>query len=160
MTVASLANMRSTAQRFVELLAQLGYRASLRVIPDDQYDKLWTQGDRIQAGLQGWGADFPGEAQFLPDLVSCKARFPKPGFNLSLFCDREIEAQINQALELSSTNPAGAAVVWAQVDRAVVDEAPIVPFSFEVRYDFVSPRVGNYQHHPQFGQLPAQVWVN
>ena len=159
MTVASLEGFRSTAEKFVDLLAGLGYRASLRVIPNDQYDKLWSQADRIQAGLSGWGADFPGQATFIPDLVSCDARLPFQGFNPSLFCDPEIDERIDQALARQISDLAGAPTLWAAIDKAVVDEAPIVPFSNGVSYDFVSPRVGNYQHHPHFGQLPAQMWV-
>ena len=158
--VSVLEHEEGTARKFVGLLDDLGYRASLHLIPGDEYNKIWTEGARIQAGLLGWGADFPGAANFLPDLVSCKTRYPDDGANFSHFCDRKIEAQIDQALKLSGTNAAGAAVLWAAIDKQVVDEAPIVPFSFETRYEFVSPRVGNYQYHPHFGPLPAQMWVN
>jgi peptide/nickel transport system substrate-binding protein len=157
-TVTSLEPFSSTAETFVDLLASLGYRASLRVIPEDQYAKLFKY-DRIQAGLWGWGADFPGQATFIPDLVSCDARLPYQVFNVSLFCDPEIDRRIEAAEKRQVSDPAGAPALWAEIDKAVVDEAPIIPFSNSVSYDFTSPRVGNYQHHPHYGLLPAQMWV-
>jgi peptide/nickel transport system substrate-binding protein len=115
---------------------------------------------RIQAGVQGWGAGSPGQTGCLTDLVSCASRQPAMGWNLSDFCDDKIQAQIDTALRTQITDPASATALWARVDKAVVDAAPIIPFSNEVRHDFVSPRVGNYEHHPQYGLLPAQMWVN
>jgi ABC-type transport system substrate-binding protein len=47
----------------------------------------------------------------------------------------------------------------AQVDRRVVDAAPWVFLVNPVGFDFVSERVGNYQRHPQWGVLLAQLWV-
>ena len=113
----------------------------------------------MQAGVTGWGDDFPGQASFLTSLLTCRSRRPG-GFNLSYFCNRTIDTQISEALDKQTTDPAGAAILWAKIDQAVVDEAPIVPFANEIRYDFVSPRAGNYQHHPHYGQLPSQMWVN
>jgi YVTN family beta-propeller protein len=158
--VAVLPLDRSTGHQLVELLRSLDYHVSFRVIPGNKYYWQFTQMSRIQVGVQGWGADSPGLTGYLTDLVSCGVRYPEQGFNLSDFCDVKIQAQIDEALKTQITNQADATHLWAQVDRAVVDAAPIIPFSNEIRHDFVSPRVGNYQHHPQYGLLPAQMYVN
>jgi peptide/nickel transport system substrate-binding protein len=148
-----------TGQRLRELLTSLGYHASLRLISKDGYFPFVSvRKNNVQAGVAGWEADFPGQASYLPPLVRCP---PNPGgFNLSFFCDQRIDKQIDQALAKQTTDAAGATAIWAAIDRAVVDASPIVPFSNRARYDFVSPRVGNYQYHPQYGLLPAQIWVN
>jgi ABC-type transport system substrate-binding protein len=49
--------------------------------------------------------------------------------------------------------------LWAQNDRRIVDQAPWVPLYNTRSADFVSERVGNYQHHPQWGVLVDQLWV-
>jgi peptide/nickel transport system substrate-binding protein len=157
--VATYPETRTTDQQIVELLVSLGYRASLRAIPFDDPFYAADPNHHVQAGITGWGANFPGEASFLPSLVTSQARKPGKGWNVSHFCDPTIDAQIDQALKQQTVDPAGATALWAAADQAVVDEAPIVPLSNEPRYDFVSPRVGNYQHHPHYGQLPAQMWV-
>lgn len=158
--VAVLPLDRSTGHRLVELLRSLDYDVSFRVIPGNKYYWQFTQMSQIQAGVSGWGADSPGLTDYVTSLVSCASRYPAMGFNLSDFCDAKIQAQIDEALKSQISNQAHATHVWAQVDRAVVDAAPIIPFSNEVRHDFVSPRVGNYQHHPQYGLLPAQMYIN
>jgi hypothetical protein len=47
----------------------------------------------------------------------------------------------------------------AKADRMLVDEAPIAALVNQLENDFVSARVGNYQHHPQWGILLDQLWV-
>jgi hypothetical protein len=41
----------------------------------------------------------------------------------------------------------------------VTDAAPWIAAFSERDQDFVSARVGNYQHNPQWGMLIGQVWV-
>jgi hypothetical protein len=41
----------------------------------------------------------------------------------------------------------------------VVDAAAIIPFSNNLRQDFVNRRVGNTLVHPVTGPLIAQMWV-
>ena len=39
------------------------------------------------------------------------------------------------------------------------DEEAALPLVNRRGFDFVSARVGNYQHHPQWGLLIGQLWV-
>ena len=41
----------------------------------------------------------------------------------------------------------------------LVDDGPLVPYLNLGSLDFVSERVGNYQHHPWWGILLSQLWV-
>jgi len=79
--------------------------------------------------------------------------------NWSGFCDRRIEASIQRALALQTTDPYLANQLWARVDHAIVDQAPLVPLFSHRQVDFVSRRVGNYQFNPQWGLLLDQLWV-
>ena len=79
--------------------------------------------------------------------------------NLSRYCDREIDEQITAALVQQVTDPGTASDAWADIDRAVVDAAAVIPFANNVRHDFVSRRVGNTLMHPVTGPLIAQMWV-
>jgi peptide/nickel transport system substrate-binding protein len=49
--------------------------------------------------------------------------------------------------------------LWAEVDRAIVEEAPYVWLVNPILIEFVSDRVGNYQYSPQWGTLLDQLWV-
>lgn len=60
---------------------------------------------------------------------------------------------------LQSTDPAGAAAIWAELDAAITEQAPWVPLATFNSTGFVSERVGNVQIHPQWGILVDQLWV-
>lgn len=49
--------------------------------------------------------------------------------------------------------------MWAQLDRELVEQAPVVPlFTLRLPY-LVSKRVGNWQYHPYLDVLLDQLWV-
>ncbi len=48
---------------------------------------------------------------------------------------------------------------WTRLDREVTRGAFVVPAYNPKANEFVSKRLGNYQHHPVFGLLLDQVWV-
>ena len=135
-----------TLRRVVKSLDNLGYKATF-----DYFDGHLP--DSAQVGLTGWGADYPAASNDIYELGTCHF----DSYNLSHFC--KLQPQIDRALATQATDPAGANQLWAAMDRALVDEAPIVPFSTTVRHDFTSRRVGNYQYNPQWEALVAQTWV-
>jgi peptide/nickel transport system substrate-binding protein len=86
-------------------------------------------------------------------LFSCRTP------NFSHFCDPRIEKQIGRALALQSSDSYLADRLWARVDRAVVDAAPVAPLYVLKEVDFASRRVGNFQYNPQWGVLFGQLWL-
>jgi hypothetical protein len=54
---------------------------------------------------------------------------------------------------------AGAGVLWAEIDRAIVDQVPYLWLLTLIAVQFVSERVGNNQWTPQWGALLNQLWV-
>jgi peptide/nickel transport system substrate-binding protein len=79
--------------------------------------------------------------------------------NLAEFCDRRVDAMVEQATAVPAEDPPRASVLWPKVEAAILDRAPVVPFWNQRSADFVSKRLGNYQYSPQFGFLPSQAWV-
>jgi ABC-type transport system substrate-binding protein len=149
---------------FVSLLRRLGYRSSLRVIPELEPDYVEYAGDsrnRAQIGTFGWYADFASAALFLRDLFSCDSFVPARASNrnLSAFCDPGIDATMARAAEIQASDPVPADALWAEADRALVDRAAAVPLVNQHVVGFVSERVGNYQLHPQWLVLLDQLWV-
>ena len=136
-----------------KLLQSLGYRVRLKRVSDVAYLELGGP-RRAPAGLMSWFADFPAASNYFDTFFSCRA-----AANWSEFCDRGIDAQIRKAISLQTTDPYLANRLWAQVDREIVDRAPFVPLVALKEIDIVSPRVGNYQFHPQWGVFLDQLWV-
>jgi ABC-type oligopeptide transport system substrate-binding subunit len=136
----------------VSALRGLGYDASLQVIsPNAWPGKDWN------IVVKGWGADYPAASQYLAPLASCETGVEQ--FNLSDYCDDELDKQIAVALEQQISYPASASDAWAAIDHKVVDAAAIIPIATGISQDFVSSRVGNSVFHPILGLLISQMWV-
>ena len=151
----------------VSVLKSLGYRATLDAeegAPDDfqaYYDFISNTKNEVQIGLIGWASDYPVASQFINALLSCAALVPNSNTNQNYgqFCDPAIDAQIKQALDLQVTDQSPAGELWAKIDRALVDQAAVVPLFNRQGFDRLSKRVGNYQHNPLSGMLIDQLWV-
>ena len=147
---------------YVGLLNRLGFRATLKSIPNEV--TFFT--DVVQAKFHAqtfdytWIQDYPAAADFLNLLFGCKSIQNDGGnANASQFCDHSIDRMIDKALRLQAADPYASGVQWARVDRAVVDAAPWAAVVNRTGAELVSHRVGNYQHSPQWGLLIDQLWV-
>ncbi len=142
------------ARYLVSLLRQLGYRARLEARKDwEAYSRaVFDPKTHPQSSVMGWfGTQYGAQAI---DIVKCGY-----SYNLSRFCDRGIDRDAARALSLFATDPERAAKMWAQLDHALVEQAPVVPL-FSLRVPFlVSKRVGNWQYHPYLDILLDQLWV-
>ncbi|MGH3039602.1 MAG: ABC transporter substrate-binding protein [Gaiellaceae bacterium] len=143
---------------FVSLLRLLGYRSSLRVLPtfDLYLEYVADAQNRAQTGPNAWYGDTPSPGPFLSPLFGCDSAGDP---NFSQFCDPEVDAQMRRASALQASEPVRAGALWADVDRALVDQAAAIPLFNERVVTFVSQRVGNHQFHLQWGALLDQLWV-
>ena len=135
-----------TLRHVVESLHTLGYRATLEKAND-------SRSTNYQVALGGWEFDYPAASNVIEPQLTCH----DDSYNLSNFC--ALQPAIEQTLDAQVVEPAGANQKWAAIDRAVVDDAPVVPFSTNTRHDLTSTRVGNYQYNPQWEALIDQLWV-
>jgi peptide/nickel transport system substrate-binding protein len=136
----------------IELFASLGYDANVRSVSDvDFYDPARN----FQMAFDAWGADYPAASNFITNRFTCDASSaPSAGF-----CDPEIDAMIERAIQTQTEDPAAAGALWATIDRKIVDEAPYLWLVNTIAVDFVSERVGNYQFNSQWRALLNQLWV-
>jgi len=72
------------------------------------------------------------------------------------FCNPADDELMHRALELENASPRAADALWTRVDHALVDQAASVPLVNERQVDFVSQRVGNFQHNPYWDVLADQ----
>ena len=148
-------------QYVVSLLESLGYRASLNARYEAgqgaYFTKVADPRTRAQIGFGGWGLDFPSAEDFIRPLFSCAAY--QAGSNLSGFCDRSIDAQMDRARSTQVHDPAEAIRLWQRLEDVILARAPIIPAFNRSYVVLVSARVGNYQYNPQWGILLSQLWV-
>ena len=146
----------------VQTLRQLGYRTSLRILPNSTFfDYTNDSRNHPQVISGGWSADSASAGEFISKLT-CAYFVPGDGVattDSSEFCDPGLDRQIARAAAQQATNPAAAAPMWAQLDRKLTDLAIWVPTVTPYELDFLSSRVRNYQWNPVWGALIDQFWI-
>jgi peptide/nickel transport system substrate-binding protein len=149
------------------VLNSIGLQAGVRAVPPVPdatvyFNKVADPSTQAQMGFGGWSADYPSAAGFIPPLLGCDAFVPSSpelSTNLTQFCDPSIDAQMLRATSLQAQNPPAATLLWQQIERELLAQAPLVPTTNRRVADFLSERVGNYQYHPEWGVLLSQLWV-
>lgn len=137
----------------VGVLRRLGYHARARLVPskyiDDHSQRLGKTIQLIPAGLaNGATGDF---------FTFACSTFGRS--NHRWFCDQQLERTIHAADTREARNHRAAGILWARIDRELVDRAAWVPM-VNVRWvDFVSARVHNYEADPTVGLIADQVWL-
>jgi len=153
---------RSLGLYFVGLLNSLGYKATLQALsPDIQYPYAQNSSNHPQFAFSSWYQDYPAASDFLVILLGCSSFHPNSNSspNIAEFCNKGIQAKMDQAGKMGITDPEGANKLWAQVDKEVTDQAPWVSM-FNPKYlDVLSNRVKGYQFSPQWYFLLAQASV-
>jgi peptide/nickel transport system substrate-binding protein len=152
---------RAEARQIVTLLDGLGYRATLRSLPDnvDYFSYVADSRHRAQIGPMGWAPDFPAASSML-ELLRCTAFVPASTdqVNYSQFCDRRTDQLIRSASQVPADD-AAADALWAAADKRITDQAAVVPLVNPTEVSFVSRHVGNFQYSQQWGVLYDQLWV-
>jgi ABC-type transport system substrate-binding protein/class 3 adenylate cyclase len=144
----------TVTEYFTELLESLGFQATHHVFSniDRYFGRVYAE--HPQVALAGWTLDYPSPSNSIGLLFACDA-----DNNSSGLCDAQLDRMIARARHLQSSDPPRARALWADTERRVVDLAPLVGLVNTIGHEVISPRVGNYQHSPQWGLLLDQLWV-
>ena len=137
----------------IELLDELGYVGIVEEA--GTFDEFYSPDLEFQMAFDAWFTDYPAASNFISNRFTCDNSYtPSAGF-----CDPRIDDMIDRATQMQIDDPAAAGALWAEVDRAIVDQAPYVWLVNPIAVEFVSERVGNYQFSQQFSTLLDQLWV-
>ena len=123
------------------VLRSLGYRASLRSLPDTAANRhfLYDPRSGIQVMSDGFFADYPSPSNFY-DILTCAN---SDVFSPTSFCNRDLDRRIAAATRMLSTAPGAALRAWTRIDRAFTDQAPLVPIANFVIWWITSQRLGD-----------------
>jgi peptide/nickel transport system substrate-binding protein len=148
---------RAEVSRYlVSVLRGLGYAASLRLVPDRNYfPAIANPKSAIQAGPVAYSG-LPAAFDFIQPLFACTHGLSS---NVERFCDPAVDRQIREAARGQAAGLVRANLLWAKLDRELVDRAVLAPLLSQRAAVIVSRRVGNYQFNPQWGPLLDQMWV-
>ncbi len=142
----------------VDVLNRLGYRARLRSEPKLFDGFAADPSHAFEAGLSGWGADYPAASNYIAPLATCPQNTTS-NVNYSGYCNGAFDAGVAAASRLQVSDPGAASSAWAALDRAAVLAAADIPLFGESRRFLVGRRAGNVLVNPQYGLLVGQLWV-
>jgi peptide/nickel transport system substrate-binding protein len=146
----------------VSVLNQLGFKATLKVISANiQFTYIQNTKNNVQISISQWYQDYPAASDFINVLLSCGSFHPgsDASINISGFCDKAIDAQINKNLITAVTDQKAANAEWAVLDKELTDQAPWATMFTPKQLDFVSARLKNFTFSDQFHMIYSQVWV-
>jgi peptide/nickel transport system substrate-binding protein len=144
------------------VLTELGYVADVKPISTNiQFTYIQNTNNKVQISVSQWYQDYPAASDFLNILFGC-ASFTEgsdSSINIAGFCDKDIDAKMQAALALGVTDQEGANKMWAEIDKAVTDNAAAAALFTPKHLDFVSKRLGNFQFNYQYYWMVTQSWV-
>jgi peptide/nickel transport system substrate-binding protein len=147
---------------FIGLLNKLGFKATPQFLSADiQYPYIQNSKNKVPFSYSSWFQDYPAASDFLNILLGCGSFHPNSNSspNIAEFCNKSIQAKMDQAGTMGLTDPTAANNLWAEVDKEVTDQAPWVSMFNPKLLDFVSKRVKGFQFSPQWYFLLGQASV-
>ena len=112
------------------------------------FNETFHHAERVDAVINGWNQDYPAPSGFFGG-INCPSS--------PYMCDKAYGRALGRTGAAATAS--GSNDPWSAFDRKVTDSAVVIPYLNQKLIDFSSKRVGNYQHHPEFGPLIDQVWV-
>jgi peptide/nickel transport system substrate-binding protein len=146
----------------VSVLNELGFKATLKVISANiQFTYIQNTKNNVQISLSQWYQDYPAASDFINVLLGCSSFHPgsDSSINISGFCDKSIDAQIQKNLITAVTDKDAANAEWGVLDHALVDQSPWLTMFTPKELDFVSSRIKNFQFSDQFHMIYSQAQV-
>ncbi|CAN5374902.1 ABC transporter substrate-binding protein [soil metagenome] len=125
-----------------DLLNQLGFNATLKVIAGDVY--FTTIGNQstpdLDTGFGNWFQDFPHPDDFFRPLLNTDAILPTNGNNFSRASIPALDAKMDELLTKQLTE-GDTEAQYAALDKAYMEQAVWAPYGNEQYTTFVSDRI-------------------
>ncbi|MFD0783009.1 ABC transporter substrate-binding protein [Micromonospora azadirachtae] len=136
-------------------------RAGITVTIKPVDETAWTAeitGDRADYDLTlaSWQPDFPSANGNIQPLFA-SSQVGGGGYNSARYSQPEVDKLIDQAT--AETDPAKAQVLWAQVDKRIMQDAPVVPLVY-TRHSFLHGSLVQNFFVPSFPAYPNYLKVS
>ena len=143
-------NDADKAQAIQAALARAGIQTKLRPLDEDAWTAVVTGNDdnAYDLTLGSWQPDFPSANANIQPLFGT-SEIGNGGYNQSRYSVPEVDALIAQAQGTIDTAAAGK--LWAQADRRILQDSPVVPLIYTRNSFLHGSKVGDFV----IGQFPA-----
>ncbi|HEX6443507.1 MAG TPA: ABC transporter substrate-binding protein [Streptosporangiales bacterium] len=147
----------SKAQAIQEGLKRVGIATTLRSLDQNTfYTEVTNNKGDYDITLGSWQPDFPSANGNIQPLFA-SSEIGNGGFNLSRYSNPQVDSIIQQAT--AETNPQKAQQLWAQADKRIMQDAPIVPLLYTRNAFLHGSNVQNF-FVPSFPAYPDYLTVS
>jgi peptide/nickel transport system substrate-binding protein len=147
--VSTANNDADKAQALQAALQRAGIRTKLRPLDEDAWEAVVTGNDgSYDLTLGSWQPDFPSANANIQPLFGT-SEIGNGGYNESRYSVPEVDALIAQAQ--GTVDPAAAGKLWAQADRRILQDSPVVPLIYTRNSFLHGSKVGDFT----IGEFPA-----
>jgi len=123
------------------VLEEIGFEVTLKIINSDNYFTVIGNDStpNLDTGFANWFAEYPNPNAFFQPMLTEASLSPTNATNLARFADPAISARI----EKLATEPLGPQqeAEYAELDKQVMAEAPLVPYGTATAPTFVSSAI-------------------
>jgi peptide/nickel transport system substrate-binding protein len=123
-----------------DTLNEIGFKAKTKLLDQQVYfGTIGTKKTKAQIGFTDWYQDFPHPADFIEPNLSAKALESTPTFNFQFKSNPKIDAGLKKLG--GEADPATVADEWAELDRAIIEDANGAVYGNELASSFFSERM-------------------
>jgi peptide/nickel transport system substrate-binding protein len=144
---------REYATYYTNLLNQIGFKATQKVIADAQYfATIGNLSTNAQTGYANWSQDFPNPSDFYL-LLDANSIQPQNNGNFSQVKDPHIQNELAVLNAVPTTKLASVVSRWEALDEYVARKAYVAVFGYGQQPKFFSDRIdfGAAVFHPVYG---------
>lgn len=127
-------------------LAAVGIRAKLSLSESAAYTSFAEDtSNHVAFGQYAWYADYVDPSNFFDTLLNGRRITAIHNENLSLYDEPQVNALMERAM--ATADDSARARLWTEVDRRVMDDAPVCPTVHVFSSRLYAPRVGGWYRH-------------
>jgi len=129
------------SQAIVPMLAAIGIKAQLKVLPGPQWQAIVQAKGKAPISWTAWYQDFPDPNDWYEPILSCASAVPGT-FNLSFYCNPKVDAYAHKLKIM--TDHVARLRLYAGLDKMMMQDAPVAPVFNSVFYALPSTALKNF----------------
>jgi peptide/nickel transport system substrate-binding protein len=130
------------AQALQAGLKRAGITVTLKPLDYDSFTQATTNGTDFDLSLSSWQPDFPSANANIQPLYA-SSQIGGGGYNVSKYSNPEVDALIAKAT--GTVDQDAAQKLWAQADKKIMADAPIVPLIYAKQSFLAGSNVQDFQ---------------
>lgn len=146
MDVRGIPKWQAEAEAVQETLKKIGIDIELNVIDDaTYYEVIATKAKQNELAITGWCSGWLSGTALLEPLFNGERVTPTGNLNISQFDDPSVNKRFDEIVQV--TDKAKQNAEYADLNRQIMEQAPVVPLMRETPLQVVGENVGNAFAH-------------